>query len=106
MLNYKTAPNVLVWSAACASCSVPEAYGFQEIFCKNDNGHIEPYFFKDHDERYLFTDGSLSCDIPIKEVGRQFGVSAFIVSQVNPHGAPFIWDLCDRDTDGIYKRGK
>ena len=34
LLNYVTAPNMLVWSACVASCSVPEVFGFQELFMK------------------------------------------------------------------------
>lgn len=40
ILNYLTAPNVLIYSAATASCSVPFVFGSSKIFCKDENGVI------------------------------------------------------------------
>lgn len=40
VLNYLTSPNVLIWSAAVASCGIPYVYGPVEIFCKNENNEI------------------------------------------------------------------
>ena len=43
LLNYLTAPNVLVWSAVCASCAIPLIYGPVDLYCKNENSKIVPY---------------------------------------------------------------
>lgn len=43
LLNYLTAPNVLIWSAACASSCVPLLFDPVELLCKNEYGHIVPY---------------------------------------------------------------
>ena len=43
VLNYLTAPNVLIWSAAVASCGIPYVYGPVEIYCKNENNEIVPF---------------------------------------------------------------
>jgi predicted acylesterase/phospholipase RssA len=40
VLNYLTAPNVLIWSAAVASCGIPYVYGPVEIYCKNEKNEI------------------------------------------------------------------
>ena len=55
------APNVLIWSAACASCCLPLAYGPPvELMYKDENGNIKPYHFVD--KKYL--DGSIGADVP------------------------------------------
>jgi len=43
VLNYLTSPNVLIWSAASASCSVPFIFGETNILCKNEKGLIEEW---------------------------------------------------------------
>ena len=43
VLNYLTSPNVLIWSAAVASCSIPYVYGPVEIYCKNERNEIVEY---------------------------------------------------------------
>lgn len=40
VLNYLTSPNVLIWSAAVASCGIPYVYGPVEIYCKNEKKEI------------------------------------------------------------------
>jgi predicted acylesterase/phospholipase RssA len=40
LLNYLTAPNVLIWSACAASCALPYVFGATEIYCKNADGQI------------------------------------------------------------------
>ena len=43
ILNYLTAPNVLIYSAATASCSVPFVFGPSKIYCKDENGEIKEW---------------------------------------------------------------
>lgn len=43
LLNYLTAPNVLVWSACVASCAIPGMYDIAELYIKTDDGKILPY---------------------------------------------------------------
>jgi len=40
LLNYLTAPNVLVYSAVAASCSLPFFFTSSEILCKTESGQI------------------------------------------------------------------
>lgn len=62
------------------------------------------------DSLLKFTDGSLSCDIPIKEISQLFNVTTCIVSQVNPHVVPLCWDLVKSANSSIVEdfchRGK
>lgn len=38
LLNYLTAPNVMIWSACAASCAIPFVYGATDLFCKDAQG--------------------------------------------------------------------
>lgn len=86
LLNYLTAPNVVVWSAAAASCAIPGAYDPVELMEKDEDGNIIPY----HRSKILYIDGSVSQDLPRQRLSELFNVNTFIVSQVNPHVAPFL----------------
>lgn len=85
LLNYLTAPSVLVWSAACASCALPGLFEPVELMAKRD-GKIEPY----HPSAMQWSDGSMERDLPMERVAELFNVNHFIVSQVNPHVVPFV----------------
>lgn len=61
LLNYLTAPNVLVWSAASASCALPGLYESVQLMAKNQAGETVPY----HVSNVTWTDGSLEHDLPI-----------------------------------------
>jgi TAG lipase / steryl ester hydrolase / phospholipase A2 / LPA acyltransferase len=39
---------------------------------------------------FKFIDGSVACDLPMNRMAELFNINTFIVSQVNPHVAPFI----------------
>ncbi len=86
LLNYLTAPNVLIWSASCASSCVPGLYEPVELMCKNEYGHIVPYT----SDRKKFIDGSVSADLPMQRLSELFNVNIFLVSQTNPWVVPFL----------------
>ena len=44
LLNYLTAPNVVVWTAGVASCAIPCAFDSVELLIKNDDGELKPYY--------------------------------------------------------------
>jgi len=81
LLNYLTAPNVLIWSAACASCAVPYIFASVDLLCKDENGEIVSYI-PESTKRYV--DGTLTADVPTKDLSEMFNVNCLIVSQVNP----------------------
>jgi predicted acylesterase/phospholipase RssA len=80
LLNYLTAPNVLIWSASAASCAIPFVYGATDLYCKTHEGKLEKYTLMNKQ----FLDGSLGHDLPMNKLSIFFNVNNFIVSQTNP----------------------
>jgi predicted acylesterase/phospholipase RssA len=99
VLNYLTAPNVLIWSACCASSCVPGLFDPVELLCKNEYGHIVPY----NSSKIKFIDGSIAQDLPMQRISELFNVNVFIVSQTNPWVIPF---LDQDDTKEIFNPEK
>ena len=44
LLNYLTAPHVLLWSAACASCAQAGLYKSVELLIKNEKNELQPMY--------------------------------------------------------------
>lgn len=88
LLNYLTAPNVLVWSAVVASCALPGAFTPTELLMKTMDGKKVPYH--PSSSEFVYNDGSLMGDLPMRRLSELFNVNTFLVSQVNPHIVPFI----------------
>jgi predicted acylesterase/phospholipase RssA len=87
LLNYKTAPNVLVWSAVVASCSVPGVFDPSPLLIRDEEtGETEKW----DPTGQKWMDGSLDNDVPVDRLGELLGVNHFIVSQANPHVAFFL----------------
>ncbi|KAK4038057.1 acyl transferase/acyl hydrolase/lysophospholipase [Parachaetomium inaequale] len=87
LLNYITAPNVLIWSAVAASCSVPLIFQGHPLLMKHPaTGAHEPWI----PTPQQFIDGSVDNDLPMTRLAEMFNVNHFIVSQVNPHVVPFL----------------
>ncbi|KAI9791902.1 MAG: hypothetical protein M1835_008201 [Candelina submexicana] len=87
LLNYVTAPNVLIWSAVAASCSVPFLFSAASLLAKDPRtGEAIPW--NPTPQRYI--DGSVDNDLPMTRLAEMFNVNHFIVSQVNPHVIPFL----------------
>lgn len=82
VLNYITAPNVLIWSAIVASCSMPALFKSSQIMCKDPSDtSINPW--SSSESKWI--DGSVDGDVPLVRLSELFNVNYFIVSQVNPH---------------------
>lgn len=86
LLNYITAPDVYIWSAALASCSLPFVYAPSKVFAKTASGGIAQWL----PVSKKFLDGSLGADVPKKALGVLFNATNFIVSQANIFMIPFI----------------
>lgn len=87
LLNYITAPNVILWSAVAASCSVPMIFQGHPLLMKDpDTGAHAPWI----PTPQQFIDGSVENDLPMTRLAEMFNVNHFIVSQVNPHVIPFL----------------
>ena len=95
LLNYLTAPNVLIWSASAASCAIPYIYGATDLYCKDHRGAVSKYTLMNR----KFLDGSIGQDLPMDKLSILFNVNNFIVSQTNPWVIPFM-DYTD-DIKGI-----
>ncbi|KAJ2058832.1 hypothetical protein GGI17_004781 [Coemansia sp. S146] len=87
LLNYVTAPNVLVWSAVLASAALPGVLPPMVLLMKT-RGRVRPYT----DSGVLWRDGSFSSDIPYGPDLRLLNVQFTVVSQVNPHVTMFFYD--------------
>jgi len=88
LLNFLTAPNVVIWSAVIASCAIPFVFEPQELFIKSPgSSKIEPIYL----QGVTFSDGSVSHDLPMNKLSQLFNVDNFVVSQVNPHLVPFLF---------------
>lgn len=87
LLNYVTSPNVMIWSAVAASCSVPFLFSAAQLLVKNPiTGEKE--LWNPTPQRWI--DGSVDNDLPMTRLAEMFNVNHFIVSQVNPHVVPFL----------------
>ncbi|GJD09851.1 Triacylglycerol lipase SDP1L [Galdieria sulphuraria] len=84
LLNYLTAPNVLIWSAVGASCALPVIFSPVQLVAKDSDGQLVPYYL----EGVKWMDGSINADVPLQRIGELFNVNHFIVSQTNPHVIP------------------
>lgn len=95
ILNYITAPNVLIWSAVAVSCSVPVVFTPFVLMAK-DPVTERPVPWNDLHRQYI--DGSVDGDLPMNRLSEMFNVNHFIVSQVNPHVIPFV-----SENEGLYE---
>eukprot|EP01124_Arcella_intermedia_P022508 TRINITY_DN3366_c0_g1_i2.p1 TRINITY_DN3366_c0_g1~~TRINITY_DN3366_c0_g1_i2.p1 ORF type:complete len:484 (-),score=77.40 TRINITY_DN3366_c0_g1_i2:158-1609(-) len=101
LLNYLTSPDVLIWSAASASCALTGLYEPVELMVKDLKGDLVPY----HPSPLKWSDGSVTTDLPVARLSELFNVNHFIVSQVNPHVIPFISGTRNQaNGQGIYSK--
>jgi len=87
LLNYLTAPHVLVWSAAVASSSLPGVFEANKLMVKDADGS-ERFESTEHAFSH-YSDGSMEADLPMTQLSEMFNVNHFIISQANPHAVMF-----------------
>ncbi|QDZ17736.1 triacylglycerol lipase [Chloropicon primus] len=92
LLNYLTAPNVVIWSAVAASSAFPFLFMPTDLLARNRQGEFVKYLNidKTHCSDRRWRDGSLEEDLPTNGVSEMFNVNYFLVSQVNPHIVPWL----------------
>ncbi|KAJ2159611.1 hypothetical protein GGF46_002895 [Coemansia sp. RSA 552] len=88
LLNYITAPNVIIWSAVLASACLPGVMQPMVLLMKTHDGRIVPYT----NSGALWRDGSFRNDIPSRDLRASLNVQFTVVSQVNPHVTLFFYD--------------
>ncbi|PLB44041.1 hypothetical protein P170DRAFT_514325 [Aspergillus steynii IBT 23096] len=92
LLNYLTAPNVLIWSAAVASnVSSSSLYQPVTIYCKDETGSIVPWPYSQdvtfQPWRHVqYNEG----ESPLSRIAELFNVNHFIISQARPYLVPFL----------------
>ncbi|KAL1967534.1 hypothetical protein VTN77DRAFT_3049 [Rasamsonia byssochlamydoides] len=92
LLNYLTAPNVLIWSAALASNASSRAlYSPVTLYCKDETGAIVPW---PHSQDVTFQSWRQvnynGRESPLARLAELFNVNHFIVSQTRPYLVPFL----------------
>lgn len=98
LLNYLSAPDVLIEYAALASCAVPLLFPSVALQARGADGRQVPYMRTE-----TWIDGALHGDVPRERLARLHNVSQTIVSQANPHVLPFITHKNQR---GVRATGK
>lgn len=91
IMNSYTSPDLLVWSAALASCAVPVLFPPVRLTSKRQDGEHTPYM-----GRTRWVDGSVRSDFPQEKMARLYNVNYTIASQVNPHVVPFMQTDAER----------
>ncbi|KAI1160254.1 acyl transferase/acyl hydrolase/lysophospholipase [Nemania serpens] len=92
LLNYITAPNVLIWTAAVASnASTPSLYGSRQttVLCKDVNGEIVPWAPGNSFRPWTHASDK-DRKSPLARISQLFNVNHFIVSQARPYLIPFL----------------
>lgn len=88
LLNNLTAPNVLIWSAVCASCSLPGIFPSSPLYEKDPiSGETRIWNGATSSK---FVDGSVDNDLPISRLSEMFNIDHIIACQVNIHVFPFL----------------
>jgi TAG lipase/steryl ester hydrolase/phospholipase A2/LPA acyltransferase len=90
LLNYLTAPNVLIRRAALASSTIPGILPPVQLRAKNFEGKSVAYMPQNR-----WIDGSVHDDIPKEKVNRLHNINHYIVSQTNPFVVPFLSEEID-----------
>ncbi|KAK4547446.1 hypothetical protein LTR36_001102 [Oleoguttula mirabilis] len=96
LLNYLTAPNVLIWSAALVSNASDARYSPTTLQCKKTDGSIVPWDIPMKSsvkptKRYGRTPSTdHDRDTPLSRAAELFNVNHFIISQARPYIAPFL----------------
>jgi len=94
LLNYLTAPNVLIWSAAVASNASSTSAFFSPVtlLCKDESGQVVPWSSAQEATFRPWTTASYTNDrdSPLARIAELFNVNHFTVSQARPYLAPFL----------------
>jgi TAG lipase / lysophosphatidylethanolamine acyltransferase len=92
LLNYLTAPNVLIASAAVASnASSTSLYSPVQLYCKNETGAIVPWELSQEIAIKSWRETEYrERESPLARLAELFNVNHFIISQARPYVAPFL----------------
>ncbi|ORZ07582.1 acyl transferase/acyl hydrolase/lysophospholipase [Absidia repens] len=109
LLNYMTAPNVLIWSAACCSTASAGLFSGSDLLAKDGNGNIvkwnssevawNPWTEAASSDRQVS-----SIETPLHRLSELFNVNHFIVSQASSYAIPFLSPLGNLQQDSIWNK--
>ncbi|KAI9338219.1 acyl transferase/acyl hydrolase/lysophospholipase [Obelidium mucronatum] len=86
LLNYLTAPTVLIRTAACASASSLGIFRSVDLLAKDKTGKVVPWTAS----HIKWGDSSYDSESPETRLAELFNVNHFIVSQSSPLATPFL----------------
>ncbi|KAJ3025690.1 UNVERIFIED_CONTAM: hypothetical protein HDU68_006805 [Siphonaria sp. JEL0065] len=86
LLNYLTAPTVLIRTAACASASSLGVFRSVDLLAKDKSGKVVPWTAS----HIKWGDSSYDSESPETRLAELFNVNHFIVSQSSPLATPFL----------------
>jgi TAG lipase/lysophosphatidylethanolamine acyltransferase len=78
ILNYMTAPDLVIWTAACASLATPGIYEEVMLLSKKEDGTIYPW----HPSAVKLESARMVQEMPVKRLTELSNANNFIVSQV------------------------
>jgi len=98
LLNYLTAPHVLIWSAAMVSSAADTQSCKVQLYCKDSEGAILPYNPARHTDCATLTKSSKPWkksthkqESPLSRLAELFNVNHYVISQARPYIAPFLY---------------
>ncbi|CAO3626287.1 unnamed protein product [Cunninghamella blakesleeana] len=89
LLNYMTAPNVLIWSAACCSTASIGLFASCDLLAKDKNGNIVRWNSSDVKWNHWTEATTSESEAPLHRLSELFNVNHFIVSQASAYAVPF-----------------
>lgn len=94
LLNYLSAPNVLVYTAAVRSCSTRFFYKPVELLCKSLNGEVMhfdiPAYFFSNARNQSHVPGYTPVHAAIERMRQLFNIKLFIISECSATRLPFM----------------
>ena len=89
LLNFRTAPDVVIWSAVIASASIPIVLKPSRLMKKTKNGTLVEHTSYGN----FWCDGGVASDLPTQRLLEDFNVKFSIAVQCNPHILPFYFGM-------------
>lgn len=91
LLNYVTAPHVLIRTAVMASIATSkQMYAPAQLLCKDQTGAIVNYYAADFADLLSGIQVMVHPETALQRIGEIFNVNHFIFSQTRPYVAPFV----------------
>ncbi|KAI7844766.1 hypothetical protein COHA_001648 [Chlorella ohadii] len=98
LLNYLTAPHVVIWSAVACSAAFTGLFAPQELLTRNAAGQLVKFSCSEVQGGVgsggggsrRWRDGGLEEELSIRGLSEMFSANHFIVSQTSPHIVPFL----------------